>query len=272
MGVISIQFRGSFLPDTPRQADFGAENHGHVHAIRKAIAHLRDVCLPLAIAKDAKLRAAGEEPLHGFTEKDARWLDAHDARTPGAAIPSMEEQLRELGGVVDGAIPPGWAFVLIAASIGESGAFTYLSNGHRESMIALLREALGKFEAGESGTVGKPIEEVKAAVDHPWSRFVESLDFNEDAMGELSGDPFDLRSGDLVVNRSGQVRLVIECFHDREGALVVEWFNLDTLKVHRDRKWHAWAGAELWFLSRDAETREWCLRSPFADGVAEDEA
>ena len=158
MGTISIGFAGSFIPEFYKaQKTISAIQHGHVHAIREAIAHLKHECLPVAIAKDSKLRAAGHAPAGGFTEKDARWLDAHGAREPGAAIPTMEELLRSLAGDIDGALPPGWIFFLAAASVGEAGAMTYLSNGQRADMIATLREVLGKLEAGEMGTTGKPI-------------------------------------------------------------------------------------------------------------------
>lgn len=63
MGMISIKTVGSF-PDGDKW--FSAENHGHAHAVARAIAHLVDDVLPWAIARDHRLQAEGAEPRRGW--------------------------------------------------------------------------------------------------------------------------------------------------------------------------------------------------------------
>lgn len=63
MGVLTITTRGSF-PSHARA--FGADGHGHAHAVAQAIAWLSEEVLPEAIERDHLLHARGLEPTHGF--------------------------------------------------------------------------------------------------------------------------------------------------------------------------------------------------------------
>lgn len=63
MGVISITTAGSFPAAEHR---FSAQDHGHAHAVARAVAHLVDDVLPWAIAQDHRLQAEGAEPRRGW--------------------------------------------------------------------------------------------------------------------------------------------------------------------------------------------------------------
>lgn len=63
MGMIDIRTGGSF-PDRDRQ--FGAQDHGHAHAVADAIAWLAEEVLPEAIERDHRLHADGRTPRQGF--------------------------------------------------------------------------------------------------------------------------------------------------------------------------------------------------------------
>lgn len=55
--------------------------------------------------------------------------------------------LREISTSVAKACPPGFVFALLLASIGEGGSLFYASNGHREDLIATMKEFILKVEA-----------------------------------------------------------------------------------------------------------------------------
>jgi len=165
MGIIRIDFSGSFDRRIVGKS-LSASEHGHLHAVRQAIAYLKHDAIPIALEQDAKLRSEGYEPAKGFTVKDVRWLDLYGKRT-GDQVPGMEEIMRMVGADIDGAMPPGWVFVLLAFSAGEGGAMTYLSSGERADMVAAVEEWITKVKAGNFGTVGQPIEvaDTETAVD-----------------------------------------------------------------------------------------------------------
>lgn len=56
-----------------------------------------------------------------------------------------EEETRVLGELIGRNLPEGYRFVLMLADGAPEGFFTYVSNGRREDVIALLREAIVKI-------------------------------------------------------------------------------------------------------------------------------
>ncbi len=167
MGILRIDLRGSFISPTVEKngADlaelakpcaFSAQQLGHIRAVREAIAWLKFHALPHAIALDAALHAKGHEPDDGFEKKDLRWISMHGEKATDA-VPTMEGLMRDVGGLLDLAFPPGWVFALFAASVGPDGAFTYLSNADRDEMAKAIREWLEKIDAGDVGTTGEAV-------------------------------------------------------------------------------------------------------------------
>lgn len=63
---------------------------------------------------------------------------------------SMESTMRDIGRVLKNAMPPGVAFCLVLASIGEKGWTTYMSSVEREDAINLLKELIHKMEEERS--------------------------------------------------------------------------------------------------------------------------
>lgn len=64
MGMIKIETWGSFRPGKSEQ--FSASQHGHAHAVAKAIEFLSSEILPQAIALDHACHRDGEFPVKGF--------------------------------------------------------------------------------------------------------------------------------------------------------------------------------------------------------------
>ena len=60
--------------------------------------------------------------------------------------PKAEEALRAIGEILRTTMPAGYGFVLLIASIGEGGNTFYTSNCERDSVIAMMREFMEKFE------------------------------------------------------------------------------------------------------------------------------
>jgi hypothetical protein len=65
MGMIEISVRGSFGPDCTTRT-FSALEHGHAHAVAKAIEWLSGELLPNAVSRDHQLANEGKGPIHGF--------------------------------------------------------------------------------------------------------------------------------------------------------------------------------------------------------------
>lgn len=63
MGIINIEMLGSF-PQAKKS--FPAIDHGHAHAVARAIAWLSEDVLPWAISKDHELHEQGAKPTRGF--------------------------------------------------------------------------------------------------------------------------------------------------------------------------------------------------------------
>ena len=57
-----------------------------------------------------------------------------------------EKMLNAIGELLRSSMPPGYGFVLLIASFGEGGNTFYTSNCERESVIAMMREFMEKFE------------------------------------------------------------------------------------------------------------------------------
>jgi len=60
--------------------------------------------------------------------------------------PEMEKLVREIGGTIAGALPPGVGFMLTIFNFGESGWSTYCANGRRQEIAPFLRELAGQLE------------------------------------------------------------------------------------------------------------------------------
>ncbi len=60
----------------------------------------------------------------------------------------IEKLLRDIGHLVGNALPEGWVFNLLIASVGEKGSTFYISNGVREDMIKLMIEFVSKQMKG----------------------------------------------------------------------------------------------------------------------------
>ncbi len=111
-----------------------------------------------------------------------------------------------------------------------------------------------------------------------WYELLARADF--DALAEeLSGDPYDLQAGDIVVNRGREARVFLESYPTHAGQPGVDsgmryhWLDPITGRVHDDswQRWADWSGECLWFLTTDA-AGSWCFRSPFADAIIRDGA
>lgn len=63
-----------------------------------------------------------------------------------ADLLTAEERAREIGRLIDSAMPQGWGFFLILASFGEDGFLTYLSSVQRECIGSMLLELLEKWK------------------------------------------------------------------------------------------------------------------------------
>lgn len=94
---------------------------------------------------------------------------------------------------------------------------------------------------------------------------------------DMSGDPLDLESGDVVVNQSGEVRFVLDT-NTHEGPLEFSYMDLLTARCSRAsaNEWVEWTGPCVWHVWNRTGTR-WEFRSPFADpfnmeGLARDES
>lgn len=64
-----------------------------------------------------------------------------------APLADAEPIAREVGKLIGPQCPPGWGFCLILFTFGEGGHMTYVSNAHRDDMVATLKELVGKMEA-----------------------------------------------------------------------------------------------------------------------------
>jgi len=99
----------------------------------------------------------------------------------------------------------------------------------------------------------------------PWSHLVDHARFDVEgddplhASSDLSGDPFDLEEGDVVVNAKRDVRIVCMAYNAR-----VLWLDPRTGRVTDEplATWHDWSGGEVWFIRDDGQG--WRFRSPFA--------
>lgn len=70
-------------------------------------------------------------------------IPTNDFQVRNAAV---EKQLKEIGEGLRASMPPGYGFVLLIASYGEGGATFYTSSCERESVIAMMREFIAKWE------------------------------------------------------------------------------------------------------------------------------
>jgi len=77
MGRVYISLDGSFRPKVSNV--FGAINHGHAHAVRRAIDWLRYEVLPAAEQQDLGLWLDGLQPGGGFPEEDLARMHAAKA-------------------------------------------------------------------------------------------------------------------------------------------------------------------------------------------------
>lgn len=68
-----------------------------------------------------------------------------------APLESAEVVAGDIARVIKGAVPPGWEFFLLLASIGEHGRMTYMSSIERDDAVKLLREIASKLDSKEPG-------------------------------------------------------------------------------------------------------------------------
>ena len=59
------------------------------------------------------------------------------------------ELLKDIGGLIGGALPKEYGFALLINSYGEGGETFYISNCQRDDMIKLLQETKEKLEGGD---------------------------------------------------------------------------------------------------------------------------
>lgn len=58
----------------------------------------------------------------------------------------VEKQLKRIGNKLREDMPEGFGFVLLIASYGEGGSTFYTSSCERDSVVAMMREFIKKFE------------------------------------------------------------------------------------------------------------------------------
>lgn len=58
----------------------------------------------------------------------------------------VEQRLKAIGDHLRNIMPAGFGFVLLIASFGEGASTFYTSNCERESVVAMMREFISKFE------------------------------------------------------------------------------------------------------------------------------
>ena len=63
-----------------------------------------------------------------------------------APLEVAEKTARDLGRIIQGAMPPGWGFTLMMFTYGEGGQTTYISTAKREDMIKALHEFIGVLQ------------------------------------------------------------------------------------------------------------------------------
>jgi hypothetical protein len=56
----------------------------------------------------------------------------------------IKSRLRDIGNILERALPKGWGFTLQMFSYGENGSMFYLSSAAREDMIRLMEEFIKK--------------------------------------------------------------------------------------------------------------------------------
>jgi hypothetical protein len=59
----------------------------------------------------------------------------------------LEQQCRDVGGVIARECPAGVGFALVMFDFGDCGSMAYVSNGQRDYMVRALRELLQRLEA-----------------------------------------------------------------------------------------------------------------------------
>jgi len=58
----------------------------------------------------------------------------------------VEQKLKEIGRLLNGAMPQGFGFTLLISSYGDGGSMFYLSSCERQDMINAMREFIAKHE------------------------------------------------------------------------------------------------------------------------------
>lgn len=59
---------------------------------------------------------------------------------------AVEKQLKEIGEHLRSVMPEGFGFVLLIASYGDGGSTFYTSSCERDSVVAMMREFIQKWE------------------------------------------------------------------------------------------------------------------------------
>ncbi len=60
--------------------------------------------------------------------------------------PKIERLLKDIGGRLKSAMPPGWGFTLFIFSFGKGGSLFYLSSAQRDDMINTMKEFIKRQE------------------------------------------------------------------------------------------------------------------------------
>lgn len=64
-----------------------------------------------------------------------------------AEVAAAERETRELARLIERGLPPSWRFMLVLADGAPEGFMTYVSNGRRDDVLALLEELRTKLVA-----------------------------------------------------------------------------------------------------------------------------
>lgn len=71
-----------------------------------------------------------------------------------------EAALQDIARTIEGVLPDGVVFTLITYTVGEGGYSAYVSNGHRDDMIASLKETVARLESRTTSGPHVDVEEL----------------------------------------------------------------------------------------------------------------
>lgn len=94
MGMLYLDFTGSFKTPKFYHIKYSAGEYGHADAVEKAIKHLKEVSLPEAINIDVKLGLQNDFPEKGFSETSKQALGTAQHRRR-EAIKDIRKEYRD---------------------------------------------------------------------------------------------------------------------------------------------------------------------------------